>query len=98
MGGGGTHSYKSCNYVPLQRVSFLRRFGMKRPKSPFWSRIELDGFRRNHGSVISIPDESDRKNNMRFRNGFQKSFCWRSYLNDDEIISTYARSENGYRF
>ena len=33
-----------------------------------------------------------------FEMDFKKSFCWRSYLSDDEIISAYARSENGYRF
>ena len=27
----------------------------------------------------------------------KKSFCWRANLSNDNIISAYARSENGYR-
>ena len=27
---------------------------------------------------------------------FQKSSCWRSKLRNDDIISAYAKSENGY--
>ena len=29
---------------------------------------------------------------------FKKSFCWRSNVSNDIIISAYARSENGYGF
>ena len=28
----------------------------------------------------------------------KKSFCWNSNLSNDNIISAYARSENGYGF
>ena len=30
-----------------------------------------------------------------FEMDFKKSFCWRSNLSNYNIISTYARSENG---
>ena len=28
----------------------------------------------------------------------KKSFCWRSNLSNDDIISTYSKSYNGYGF
>ena len=46
-----------------------------------------------------IPNEQERKRNMRIRNGFEKLFCLRSNLSNGNIISRVkARSENGYEF
>ena len=49
--------------------------------------------------VISVPNEQQRKIRIRqFEMGvMKKSFCWRANLSNDNIISAYARSENGYR-
>ena len=33
-----------------------------------------------------------------FEMDLKKYFCWRSYLSNDFIISSYARSENGFGF
>ena len=37
--------------------------------------------------IISIPNEKERKKNMRIRNGFEELFCLRSNLGNDNIIS-----------
>ena len=34
----------------------------------------------------------------KFQMDFKKSFCWRSNLSNDNIISAYARSDNGNGF
>ena len=84
----------------ISHISMCRSKGYGFCAVSVWNRVWFSKEPREciNVFVLSIPNESERKNNMRFRNGFQKSFCWRSYLNDDEVISTYARSENGYRF
>ena len=35
----------------------------------------------------TIPNEYERKKNMRIRNGFQEFFCLRSNLSNDNIIA-----------
>ena len=35
---------------------------------------------------------------MRIRHSFKKSFSWRSNLSNDNIISAWTRSEDGYGF
>ena len=48
---------------------------------------------------VSIPNESERKRNMRIRTGFEELFCLRSKLSNDNIIFAYMdRSENGHGF
>ena len=37
--------------------------------------------------IVSIPNEWERKRNMRIRNGFEEFFCLRSNLSNDNIIS-----------
>ena len=37
--------------------------------------------------IVSIPNEQERKRNMRIRNGFEKYFCLRSNLSNDNIKS-----------
>ena len=44
--------------------------------------------------VISIPNKKERTI-CKFKVDFQKSFCWCSNLSNDNIMSAYARSENG---
>ena len=38
--------------------------------------------------IVSIANESERKRNMRIRNGFEEFVCLRSNLKNDNIIST----------
>ena len=44
--------------------------------------------------VISIPNKKERVI-CKFKVDFKKSFCWHSNLSNDNIMSAYARSENG---
>ena len=44
--------------------------------------------------VISIPNKKERVI-CKFKVDFKKSFCWWSNLSNDNIISTYARSQIG---
>ena len=37
--------------------------------------------------IVSIPNEEERKKNMRLLNGFEEFFCLRSNLSNNEIIS-----------
>ena len=37
--------------------------------------------------IVSIPNELERKRNMRIRNEFEELFCLRSNLSNDNIIS-----------
>ena len=37
--------------------------------------------------IVSIPNEEERKKNMRFLNGFEEFFCLRSNLSNNDIIS-----------
>ena len=37
--------------------------------------------------IVLIPNEYERKKNMRIRNGFEEFFCLRSNLSNDNIVS-----------
>ena len=45
--------------------------------------------------VVSIPDEKERKIICDFEMDFKKSFCWRSDLSNDDIISAYVGLKSG---
>ena len=48
----------------------------------------LEGTRRRMNVfIVSIPNEKERKRNMRIRNIFEDLFCLRSNLSNDDIIS-----------
>ena len=69
-----------CRYVPPHRVGFLRRFSLK-------TGIHFAHFGLQSGMVfegttecmnvfiVSIPNERERKRNMRIGNGFEEFFC-----------------------
>ena len=73
---GGTTLYKPYRYVPPHRVGFLGRFGLK-------TGIHFPHFGLESGMIfegttecinvftISIPNEKERKRNMRIRKGFE---------------------------
>ena len=79
-GGGGTPLYKLYRYVPPYRVGFLRRFGLK--MSIHFAHFGLESgmvFEGNHQEcmnvfIVSIPNEYERKVNMRIRNEFEEFF------------------------
>ena len=49
--------------------------------------------------VVLIPKDKARKSNMRIRiMEFKKSFCWRSNLSNNDIISTYVVLNTGIDF
>ena len=49
--------------------------------------------------VVLIPKDKARKSNMRIRiMEFKKSFCWRSNLRNNDIISTYVVLNTGIDF
>ena len=74
------------------RVGFLGRFGLK-------TGIHFAHFGLELGMVfegtteyinvfiISIPNEKERKRNVRIRNGFEYFLCLHSNLSNDNIIS-----------
>ena len=69
--------------MPPHRVEFLRRFGVK-------TGIHFGHFGLESGMLfkgVSIPNEYERKKNMRIRNGFEEFFRLRSNLSNDNIIS-----------
>ena len=37
--------------------------------------------------IVSIPNQLERKRNMRIQNGFEEFFCLHSNLSNDHIIS-----------
>ena len=77
--------WKRLYYMPilvLNRVWFLRELGEF-----------MDVF------VVLIPKDKARKSNMRIRiMEFKKSFCWRSNLSNNDIISTYVVLKTGIDF
>ena len=74
-----------CRYVRPHRVGFLCRFGVK-------TGIHFAHFGLEWGVVfegttecmnvfiVSIPNERERKRNMRIGNGFEEFFCLHSNL------------------
>ena len=66
-----------------------------------WNRVWFSRELRELMSVLIllIPNEQERKRNMRIRNAFAKLFCLRSNLGNDNVTSRLKdRSENGYEF
>ena len=80
-----------CSYVSPHRVGFLCRFGLK-------TGIHFAHFGLESGMVferttecmkvfiVSIPNERERKRNMRIGNRFEEYFCLHSNLSNDNII------------
>ena len=78
--------------MPPNRVGFLRRFGLK-------TGIHFAHFSLESGMVfeettecmnlfiVSIPNESERKRNMRIRKGLNNLFVYALRLGNDNIIS-----------
>ena len=46
--------------------------------------------------IVSIPNEYERKKNIRIRNGLEEFFRLRSNLSNDNNFCLKARSENGF--
>ena len=77
------------------RVGFLRRFGLKTVihfihfglESPVWFSSELREYMNVF--IVSIPNELERKRNIRIRNRFELFFCLRPNLSNGNIISAY---------
>ena len=83
-------------------VWFLRRSGLK-------TGADFAYFGLNSSMVLDEMHELTCRFNYKLMNkkervicevevDFKKSFCWRSNVSNDNIISAYARSENGYGF
>ena len=72
----GTPSYKPYQYVPPHRVGFLGRFGLN--TGIRFAHFGLESCMVFEGTtgcidvfIISIPNEKERKRNMRIQNGFE---------------------------
>ena len=89
-------------YVLPLMVWFLRRFGLK-------TGTDFSCFGLKSSMVFEEMHERICRFNSKLMNkkervicevevDLKKSFCWRSNVSNDNIISTYARSENGYGF
>ena len=79
-------------YVSPHRVGFLGRFGLK--TGIHLAHFGLESCMVFEGTtecinvfIISIPNEKERKRNVRIRNGFEYFLCLRSNLSNDNIIS-----------
>ena len=49
--------------------------------------------------VVSIPNEKKKERVIyEFKMDFKKSFCWRSNLSNDDMISVYTRSVKVHGF
>ena len=79
-GGGGTPlCCRLYRYVPCHRVGFWSRFGLKTGvhfahfglKSGIVSRELRE---RMNVFIVSVPNEEERKRDMRIRNGFEDFF------------------------
>ena len=88
-----------CRYVPPHRVGFLYRFGLKR--GIHFALFGLESGMVFEGTtecmnvfIASIPNEWERKRNMRIRNGFEEFFCLHSNLSKRVWILD-VWSENG---
>ena len=80
---------------PPHRVGFLCRFGLK-------TGMVFEGTTGAYERIfVSIPNDKERKRNMRTRNIFEDLFCLRSNLSNDDIISAQGPglktgNENGF--
>ena len=88
-----------CRYVPPHRVGFLYRFGLK--TGIHFALFGLESGMVFEGTtecmnvfIVSIPNEWERKRNMRIRNGFEEFFCLHSNLSKRVWILD-VWSENG---
>ena len=100
QGRRGTPLYLPYRYVRPQKLWFLRRFDLK-------TGMEIAYFGLSSGKVfkgirecvnVSVVWTTKwiRKRDRvicEFEMDFKKSFCWRSNLTDDNIISAYSKSE-----
>ena len=75
-GEGSTPLYRLYRYVPPHRVGFLARCGLK--TGIHFAYFALESGMVFEGTaecinvfIISIPNEKERKKNMRTRNGFE---------------------------
>ena len=80
-GGEGAPLYKPYRYVPPHRVGFLRRIGLK--TGIHFARFGLESgmvFEETtewmNVFIFAISNESERKGNMRIRNGFEEFFLF----------------------
>ena len=84
-------------------VWFLRRFGLK-TGTDFAYFADLNSsmvFEEMHERICRFNSKLMNKKERVICGvevDFKKSFCWRSNVSNDNIISAYARSENGYGF
>ena len=81
-GGGGTPlCCRLYRYVPCHRVGFWSRFGLKTgiqfAHFGLESGIVFEGATGAYEriSIVSVPNEEERKRNIRIRNGFEDFFC-----------------------
>ena len=83
-------------------VWFLRRFGLKTGTDfPYFGLNSSMVFEEMHERICSFNSKLMNKKKTvicEVEVDFKKSFCWRSNVSNDNIISAYARSENGYGF
>ena len=88
--------------MPPLTVWFSRRFGLK-------TGTDFSYFGLKSSMVFEEMHERICRFNSKLMNkkervicevevDFKNSFCWRSNLNNDNIISAYARYENRYGF
>ena len=81
-----------CRYVRPHRVGFLCHFGVK--MGIHFAHFGLEWGMVFEGTtecmnvfIVSIPNERERKRNMRIGNGFEEFFCLHSNLSNDNILS-----------
>ena len=90
--GGDTPLCKLCRYVPPHRVRCLFWSENWYTLCPFWSRNGYS-FWGNYGSVwtylsfkFQIRNTERKRNTIRIRNEFEKFFCLRSNLSNENLI------------
>ena len=79
-----------CRYVRPHRVGFLCHFGVK--MGIHFAHFGLEWGMVFEGTtecmnvfIVSIPNERERKRNMRIENGFEEFFCLHFNLSNDNI-------------
>ena len=81
-------------YLPYRYVPFCSENGYKR--SYFGLNSAMVFAAVHERTYLSFQFQMNKKETVicEFEVDFNKSFCWRSNLSKDNIISAYARSEN----
>ena len=83
-------------------VWFLRHFGLKTGTDfPYFGLNSSMVFEEMHERICRFNSKLMNKKERvicEVEVDFKKSFCWRSNVSNDNIISDHARSENGYGF